>query len=166
MHAFRKGMAATVLLLLCCVAAHSEPAMAKLEAALTAACPLDGFSVGSWSDKKTWRLDFSSAATAQQRTACAQAVAGFDATAPENQAPVYVLTHTLLSRLTADEYTAIMQAATAQLALNNGQLSLWLDRARTAPRGVDLTDPATVAAKAAFVSMGLLTQARADAVFK
>jgi hypothetical protein len=79
--------------------------------------------------------------------------------------PVHVPTATLLSRLTAAEYTAIRQAASAQLAAGNGQIELWLDMARTAIAGVDLNDPATVAAKVALVSGKLLAPARADAVF-
>jgi hypothetical protein len=79
--------------------------------------------------------------------------------------PAYVPAATLLSRLTAAEYTAIRQAAAAQLAAGDGGLERWLDMARTAIAGVDLNDPATVAAKAALVSGKLLAQARADAVF-
>jgi hypothetical protein len=79
--------------------------------------------------------------------------------------PVRVPTATLLGRLTAAEYTAIRQAAAAQLAAGNGQLELWLDMSRTATAGVDLNDPATVAAKAALVSGKLLAPARADAIF-
>jgi hypothetical protein len=70
----------------------------------------------------------------------------------------------LLGRLTDAEYTAIMQAATSQLAAGNGQLSRWLDMARTASV-VGLTDEPTVAAKSMMVSAGLLTQARAAIIF-
>jgi hypothetical protein len=80
-------------------------------------------------------------------------------------APLYVPTASLLSRLSAAEYTAIRQAAAAQLAAGDGGLERWLDMARTAIAGVDLNDPATVAAKAALVSGKLLAPARADAVF-
>jgi hypothetical protein len=80
-------------------------------------------------------------------------------------APLYVPTASLLSRLSAAEYTAIRQAAAAQLAAGDGGLERWLDMARTAVAGVDLNDPATAAAKAALVSGKLLAPARADAVF-
>jgi hypothetical protein len=80
-------------------------------------------------------------------------------------APVHVAAAVLLGRLTLAEYTAIRQAAAAALAAGNGQLEQWLDMARTSVAGIDLNDPATVAAKAALVSAKLLTQARADAVF-
>jgi hypothetical protein len=80
-------------------------------------------------------------------------------------APVYVAASTLLGRLSLAEYTGIRQAAAAQLAAGNGQLEQWLDLARTSVAGIDLTDPATIAAKAALVSAKLLTQARADAIF-
>jgi hypothetical protein len=79
--------------------------------------------------------------------------------------PSYVQTFVLLARLTPAEYTAIRQAAATQLAAGNGQLEQWLDMARTAPKGINLIDPITTAAKAALVAAALLTQARADAVF-
>ncbi len=79
--------------------------------------------------------------------------------------PVYIQALTLLGRLLPAEYVAIRQAAAAELSAGNGQMEQWLDMARTAPGGVNLIDPATVVAKAAMVSAGLLTQARADAVF-
>jgi len=79
--------------------------------------------------------------------------------------PVWVQTFALLGRLTPKEYTAIRQAAAARLAAGDGQLEQWLDMARTAPNGVNLGDPATAAAKAALIEAGLLTPARADAVF-
>jgi len=72
---------------------------------------------------------------------------------------------TLLGRLSVAEYTAIRQAAAAQLAQGSGQLEQWLDMARVADRGINLYDPVTTAAKAALVAAGLLTQSRADAVF-
>jgi len=79
--------------------------------------------------------------------------------------PVYLDPFVLLGRLTLSEYTLIRQAAGAQLAAGNGQLEQWLDMARIAPSGINLLDPVTIAAKAAVVAGGLLTQARADAVF-
>jgi hypothetical protein len=79
--------------------------------------------------------------------------------------PVYRSAFALLGRLTLAEYTGIRQVAAAQLAAGNAQLEQWLDMARTAPNGVNLVDPLTVAAKAALVAAGLLTQPRADAIF-
>jgi hypothetical protein len=79
--------------------------------------------------------------------------------------PVYVPTFTLLGRLTGAEYLAIRQAAAAELAAGDARLEQWLDMARTAPDGVNLVDPITVAAKAALVAANLLTQARADVIF-
>lgn len=80
-------------------------------------------------------------------------------------APVYLPSALMLSRLTANEYVAIMQAAAAQLAGGNGQLALWLDMARTATNGVNLNDPVTAAAKAGLIVGNLLTQDRANAIF-
>ena len=63
------------------------------------------------------------------------------------------------------EYTAIKQAAAAQLAGGNGQLEHWLDMTRTSPHGINPADPATIAAIAALESTNLLTAARAAVVF-
>ncbi len=79
--------------------------------------------------------------------------------------PVVLPAATILSRLTLDEYTAIMQAATAGLAAGNGQLSDWLDLARTTQGGVNLSNAATVAARAALIAGNLLTAARDAVVF-
>lgn len=40
-----------------------------LQTALLAACPIVGISVGDWSDKSTWRIDFDDSANAGQKTA-------------------------------------------------------------------------------------------------
>ena len=155
-----------IIAVLCVVpnVALGEPSMAKLEAALVAACPIDGFSVGSWTNKSTWRVDFKAAATAANKTACAAVVAAFDQAAAANQTATYVRTLAIFRGLTAAEHTALMQAATAQLAQGNGQFLRWLDLARASGR-VDISDSATVAFKSALVSSGVLTQPRADLVF-
>lgn len=78
--------------------------------------------------------------------------------------PVYIPTATVLSRRTLAEYTAIRQAAAAQLAGGNGQLEQWLDMARVSPSGINPADTTTTAAVAALVGAGLLTSARAAIV--
>ena len=44
-------------------------AAARLDAAIRAVCPIVGVSVGSWTDRATWRVDFAPEATAAERTA-------------------------------------------------------------------------------------------------
>jgi len=138
--------------------------LSELHKAIASVAPIHGVSVGSWSDKTTWHIDFTDEATPAHRTAALAAIQSFDPSAPANN-PVFVPTSVILGRLTEPEYTAIMQAASSQLAAGNGQLAHWLDMARTStPPGVSLHKKATVDAKAALVAAGLLTAARADEV--
>ena len=43
---------------------------------ITAVCPIDGISLGSLTDKTTWRIDYHSTATADQQAAAQTALAG------------------------------------------------------------------------------------------
>jgi hypothetical protein len=140
------------------------PNAKSLHDAIAAVCPIDGVSIGDWSDRETWRIDYQDRPTSDQQAAAQAALLAFDPAAPANN-PVYVPASTVLGRLTAAEYTAIMQASAAQLAAGNGQLAHWLDMARTSQQGIDLSDSATKAAAAALVSGGQLTQARVDVIF-
>ena len=79
--------------------------------------------------------------------------------------PVFVPTDVVLSRLTDAEYASIVTAASQQLAQGNGQLARWLDQARVSPRGIGLSDAATITAIAFLTSGSLLTTARAARVF-
>jgi hypothetical protein len=87
------------------------------------------------------------------------------ASGPPRQRPrsQWVPALVILNRI-APEYAAIRKAAADQLEAGNGQLMLWIDTL-TAQSGCSLTDPVTLAAKAALVQANLLTQQRADAVF-
>jgi hypothetical protein len=128
-------------------------------------CQVIGVSVGIKTDRSTWKVVYDPSATPTQVALGNAALAAFDPTALINN-PVYVPTTVMLGRLTDAEYTAIMQAASANLAKGDGQLSRWLDMARTdVTHGVNLNSPATMAAKASLIAAGLLTQARADVVF-
>lgn len=69
-----------------------------------------------------------------------------------------------LSRLTDSEYTAIMQAAQAGVAAGQPQLARWIDMLRL-NGAIDINGDAAIAAKAAVVAGGLLTQQRADLIF-
>ena len=53
-----------------------------LHAAIEAVAPIDGVSVGSRSDKGTWRVSFKHEATDDQKAAAASVVAAFDINAP------------------------------------------------------------------------------------
>lgn len=64
-----------------------------------------------------------------------------------------------LSRLTDPEYSAITQAAAA-----NVQLARWIEQLRLIGY-VNITSDAAIAAKAALIADSLLTQQRADAIF-
>src|SRR5438445_12174124 len=51
---------------------------------ILAVCPIFGVSVGVWTDKTTWIVDYDPAATTQQRTAATTAIANFDPVAQSN----------------------------------------------------------------------------------
>ena len=78
-------------------------------------------------------------------------------------APTFILFQTFLDRLTATEYLNIKKAIATQIQANNATVARWFDRVTA--RGIDLTDSQTATIKAAAVSSGLLTQARADIIF-
>lgn len=55
----------------------------SVDAAVRNVCPwVEGVSIGRADDKSTWRVDFTDAATEQDRTAVAAVVAAFDVSAP------------------------------------------------------------------------------------
>ena len=54
---------------------------AKVEAAVSAVCPVVGVSIGVPVDKQTWRIDFHPEATTQQRANAQAAVDAFDVAA-------------------------------------------------------------------------------------
>ena len=45
--------------------------------------PIEGVSIGSDGDRRTWRVDFAGVATPQERAAAAAIVAAFDANSPQ-----------------------------------------------------------------------------------
>lgn len=55
----------------------------RLHEAIAEAAPIDGVSVGTWDDKKTWRIDFAAGATKAQRAAAQNALDAFDPDAPD-----------------------------------------------------------------------------------
>ena len=54
-----------------------------LHNAIAAVCPILGVSVGSWTDKSTWQINFAPSATDPQKTAAQTVVTNFDPTAPD-----------------------------------------------------------------------------------
>jgi hypothetical protein len=61
-------------------------AAAKLDAALkSAGIPIEGISIGRWSDKATWRVDFAVEPTKEQRDAAQAVIDAFNPDAPKNQ---------------------------------------------------------------------------------
>lgn len=51
----------------------------KIHSSILAVCPISGVSIGSYLDKSTWRIDFSSAATPAQKLAAQSVIDSFDA---------------------------------------------------------------------------------------
>lgn len=143
--------------------AFAEPSMEKLELALTAKCSIDGFSIGSWIDKKTWRIDYSKSTTSQQKLDCENVVALFNPNDTKNQAPKFLQMSVILQRLTVSEYGAIKIAANNELQSGNGQISLWLDLGITQGR-INLNSDATQAVKNWLVGKSIMSAARVTEV--
>jgi hypothetical protein len=61
--------------------------LAKLDAQLRAVAPIEGVSIGRWSDKRSWRIDFLPQATTAERAAARAVLDAFDPEAPENAPP-------------------------------------------------------------------------------
>lgn len=58
-----------------------------LSDAISAVCPIEGVSVGTWDNKATWRIDFAPSALPEERAAAEAVVADFD---PNQTFPEYV----------------------------------------------------------------------------
>ena len=65
--------------------------------------PIDGISLGSYTDKSTWRIDFQDTATAVQRQAAQDAIIAFDAAAELAKPPPKSKIELLEARITALE---------------------------------------------------------------
>ena len=55
-----------------------------LHAALAAVCPILGVSVGDWTNRATWLVDYDPSATSAQKTAATTVISSFDPTKPTN----------------------------------------------------------------------------------
>ena len=51
--------------------------MIHLDTAIRAVCPIVGVSVGDWSDKSKWKIDYQSSATQEQKVAAAAILASW-----------------------------------------------------------------------------------------
>lgn len=134
-----------------------DPRPAALHRKIAAVCPIDGVSIGDWSDKKTWRISVYDAATDSQKAAAQAVIDAFDPSVTPSNTIVDGLV--FLDRHTDDEYNSITVASR-----DNAQLRRWIDMLRL--RGeIDVAGGPAVAAKAALVQAGLLTAERADIIF-
>jgi len=91
----------------------------QLHEAISAVCPIDGVSVRRFDDKDTWRIDFGTGATDQQKSAAAAVVAAFDvATAVP---ALSFLARDFFAELTVADFTALKAA----IAANDALALLW-----------------------------------------
>jgi hypothetical protein len=126
-----------------------------LHDAIAAVAPIDGVAVGIPTDKTTWRIDFQTSATDEQKQAAAAVVAAFD----PNAAPAPVLSYLQFRALfTAAENAAIMTAAQA-----NHVIMDWILQAVGAQ--IDFSNPTVKAGLDALVAAGLITADREAAIF-
>lgn len=72
---------------------------AVLHNAIAAVCPIVGVTIGSDSDRTTWRVDFASDATDAQKAAGLAALVAFDPNAPEPMR--YISKRIVVERLSA-----------------------------------------------------------------
>ncbi len=122
--------------------------LAAYAAVISAVCPIDGV------DGAGVIFFAVSATPAQIQAANAAAAAYIDVP------PQIVSIQVILGNLTDQEYTALMQAATAQIATKPG-----LHRAMFSQRHIDLSKPAVQTLIQAIITAGILTAQRAQVVF-
>lgn len=76
----------------------------NLHEAVSAVCPVDGVSVGRWTDRASWRVDFAPGTTQAQKDAAARVLATFDPSDMPPDAPaVNSEAAALLAKVTAQE---------------------------------------------------------------
>jgi hypothetical protein len=149
-----------------CEPAHPRAQINDLVAAIQAACSctINGVSVGNWSDKATWRIDFQAGATPSQISSANSAVAAFAVPSSTNVIPFSIF----IGRWTDAEYQLLMQRRATVIAAA-GTTNMFLvkqwDQAMSSGQ-INLALQATMTFKANLVSAGILTQARADAIFQ
>lgn len=73
-----KWLLALALLAVAILPADAKPIALRIHEAVEEVCPIDGISIEDAKDKKTWRIDFRSTATDEQKKAARQVVKDFD----------------------------------------------------------------------------------------
>jgi hypothetical protein len=144
-------------------AAQAQPPQISSQAlaqAVSACASVVGISMPDPNNKATWRIDYSPGVTGPCQTAAQAAVTAFTYVSALNVIPF----PTFISRWTNPEYAALMQARATAIAAGNVVLIQQWDQVATAGQ-VDLNATAVATFKAALVSTGILTQARADVIF-
>lgn len=124
--------------------------------AIVPVCPIDGTSVGKADDRSTWKYTPLPAATPAQKTAADNVVA----TIPIDSLPV-LETGDFIGRFTNAEYKALQLRRTS----DNGKMAKDFDITTCGP-SINLNKQRTQNLKASLVADGILTQARADEIFK
>ncbi len=92
--------------------------ISALVGAIAAVCPILGVSVGDWTNKATWRIDFDPAATAPQIAAAQAAMQAFDPVAQQSADN---------SRITGLQGDTNYQALIAQIQASTvAQIDTWI----------------------------------------
>lgn len=130
--------------------------IAALHLAVAAVCPIEGVSLGAQDDKETWRIDFSSGASDEQKAAAQAVVTAFDpvtVVVPNN-----ITKPAFLALFTSAELLAISAATRTSDTIN-----IWMITAQ-AHDMIDLSDPLTKQGLDALVTAGLITSDRETAI--
>jgi hypothetical protein len=133
-----------------------------LHNSVAAVCPINGISVGDWSNKNTWLAYPTTLATSTQIAAIPAVFTAFDPTTSTNN-PVFLDGGTMISRLSTAEYLQMIQFANTRINANDGTLSYWLDQVRT--QSINVNDPRTAQMENYLVTNGILASSRVSIIF-
>lgn len=129
--------------------------------AIVPVCPIVGTSVGDPNNRATWSYAPTDTATAPQKTAADNVIA----TIPAETKATSLLTADFLGRWTNAEYLKLEQKRAADITANKvGNAKNW--DIVVADSTINMTKQKTQSLKADLVTDGILTQARADEIFK
>jgi len=123
--------------------------------AIVPVCPINGTSVGKSDDRSTWKFTAAAGASPSQLDAAQNVIN----TIPEDPLPT-LGTDEFISRFTNAEYKALQQLRTT----DNGKMAKDWDIV-TSSSSINLNKQRTQTLKTNLVTAGILTQARADAIF-
>jgi hypothetical protein len=130
-----------------------------LSAAISTVCPVNSVKVGKNDDRATWSFDPAVGATPAQITAANNVIATIGIAVLS-----VVKFDAFIARWTDPEYALLMQRRAQAIGAGNVTLVKQWDIAAVQGQ-VDLNSPAAQNFKAAIVSAGILSQARADVIF-